>query len=439
MFAELAAKQATMNPAQFAELLGMQGQINPEGQLDPETGRSQGGGYGFDFSQVGGPANPYAAAANTVGGQVSTEDSNNYNPAQWMADNGYSLWGGPAGNKTHARYLLDAKGNQVGGSQLQDLRGEESGSYFNMAAILGAGAAGSGAFDGLGSYLGATEGAGVGAAGAETLGGLASGGYGLPMAEGLAGAGGIGGTAASITPEMMATMSGEQLGSLLGGGGSAGAGGFSLGSLGSLGGSLGGSNALARIGGAALQAYTANKATNAQTAAGNQALDIYKQVYNQNREDTAPYRQLGTEAIGGLRGLMADPSKITDQPGYQFGMNQGQQAIERSAAARGQQLSGGTLKGLTRYGQDYAGTKLDQTYNRLSNLAGLGQVGQSAQSGNNYASNVGNTVQNMGNVRGSGYVAAGNAFGGALSGIAQNSQDQELLSRLRDLYNKPGP
>lgn len=69
-------------------------------------------------------------------------------------------------------------------------------------------------------------------------------------------------------------------------------------------------------------------------------------------------------------------------PGYQVGLDAGLLARQRSAAAQGTILSGGTQKGLTRYGNDYATTNyqtlrnntLDayrQRYSQFTDAAGM--------------------------------------------------------------------
>jgi hypothetical protein len=60
------------------------------------------------------------------------------------------------------------------------------------------------------------------------------------------------------------------------------------------------------------------------------------------------------------------PTAATEQndPGYQFRMDQGNQALNRRAAANGSLLSGGTLKALARYNQDYASNEFQNVYNR---------------------------------------------------------------------------
>jgi hypothetical protein len=59
-----------------------------------------------------------------------------------------------------------------------------------------------------------------------------------------------------------------------------------------------------------------------------------------------------------------DPSQIANDPAYQFQLGEGMNAIQRSAAARGTLLTGGTLKGLERFGQGLASTYNDKYYGR---------------------------------------------------------------------------
>lgn len=163
------------------------------------------------------------------------------------------------------------------------------------------------------------------------------------------------------------------------------------------------------------------------------------------------------------------PTNVTEQndPGYQFRLQQGEQALQNSAAARGDLLSGNTLAGITQYGQDYASNEYQNVYNRafnqystaynqfqqnqanqynrLANLAGLGQtsVGQLGMLGSNAASGVGNTLlgsagqigqslQNAGAATASGYASQGNIWGGALGNLGN-------LGMMAALYNQNQP
>jgi hypothetical protein len=162
------------------------------------------------------------------------------------------------------------------------------------------------------------------------------------------------------------------------------------------------------VAGAVISSDSARKASNAQRDAANQANDTQLQMYNQTREDQTPYREAGYDALSQIRQLLGSPEGITKQPGYQFGMDQGTRALNSGAAARGMTYSGAAGKALTRYGQDYAGTKLDQSYNRLANIAGLGQVGSANNM--NYGNQVSQNQLGVGNARAGSSLYQGNAW-----------------------------
>lgn len=96
----------------------------------------------------------------------------------------------------------------------------------------------------------------------------------------------------------------------------------------------------------------------------------------------SPYMSVGADAAGQLSdaakpftaSMMAQYS-----PAYQFQLQQGMQAANRAAAAGGMTGSGGTMKSLQRYAQDYSGTAFKNAndiyqgnFNRLSTLANMG-------------------------------------------------------------------
>lgn len=65
-------------------------------------------------------------------------------------------------------------------------------------------------------------------------------------------------------------------------------------------------------------------------------------------------------------GDFAPPSMadVQNEPGYALGLQSGIDARQRSAAAQGSILSGGTQKALTRFGTDYGATKYGESFNR---------------------------------------------------------------------------
>jgi hypothetical protein len=104
-------------------------------------------------------------------------------------------------------------------------------------------------------------------------------------------------------------------------------------------------------------------------------------------------------------------------PGYQFRLDEGMKALERSAASRGILNSGGTLRGATRYAQEYASGEYQRVFDRISMIAGRGQssASQGAQTVVNTGTNVGNALMNAGDARASGYIAQGNAWSNAIN------------------------
>ena len=122
----------------------------------------------------------------------------------------------------------------------------------------------------------------------------------------------------------------------------------------------------------------------------------------------------------GSNALNFDYGGFKETPGYQFRVDQGRQAIERSAAARGGLNSGATMKALQGYGQGMAADEYGTFYNRLGAMSGTGQtqVNSLASLGANSAANQGNSLMQAGNARASGYANQANIFGGAASQIA---------------------
>jgi len=72
---------------------------------------------------------------------------------------------------------------------------------------------------------------------------------------------------------------------------------------------------------------------------------------------------------------------IKSSPDYQFRLAEGQRAIERSAAARGQLKSGGLLRALIDYGQGQAAGAYESEINRIMTMAGatMGSPGVAGQ------------------------------------------------------------
>ena len=130
---------------------------------------------------------------------------------------------------------------------------------------------------------------------------------------------------------------------------------------------------------------------------------------------------------------------FTKDPGYDFRMQQGTQALDRSAAARGGALGGAAIKAAQRYGQDFASNEYQNAYNRFNNdrtqrfnrLASLAGIGQTAtrdvaQQGAQVASNVAGNMIGAGNSQAAGYIAQGNAVSGAANSLGNWAMYQSM-------------
>jgi hypothetical protein len=251
------------------------------------------------------------------------------------------------------------------------------------------------------------------------------------------------------------------------------------------------------------QADAATQAANTQAASNQYAADLQKQMFEKQIELQEPFRQGGlagqnrllellglggkagapgygkyaTAEFGGVKGF--DPASLMQgftakdfqaDPGYAFRMSEGMKALERSAAARGGLLSGATLRGTQRYGQDLASQEYQNAFNRFQanratqgqeygnafsrfqaerantlnpfqSLAGVAQssantVGQQAGA---YGANVGNLMSATGasnanallaagNARASAYQGYGTAAGQAIQGISSFFKNQSTPS-----------
>ncbi len=76
-----------------------------------------------------------------------------------------------------------------------------------------------------------------------------------------------------------------------------------------------------------------------------------------------------------------DLGAFFESPDYQFNLQQGQQAIDRSLAARGRSLSGAGVKEGVRYASGLASGQYSDFTNRLLAMAGLGQAATTATAG----------------------------------------------------------
>lgn len=156
--------------------------------------------------------------------------------------------------------------------------------------------------------------------------------------------------------------------------------------------------------------------------------------------------------------------QVANEPGYAFGRDEGLQALQRSAAAKGTLLTGGTQKDLMRWGNDYATTKYGQAddrmfrntgynygndlgeyqqaygifgnnqanaFNRLSGVAGMGQQAAGMQNpafnSSGYANAQTDLITGAANANAAGRIGSANAWNQGLSGAANQGLNAYML------------
>lgn len=234
---------------------------------------------------------------------------------------------------------------------------------------------------------------------------------------------------------------------------------------------------------AGAQANAAKSAAQLQHEDAMAALQFQKDQSALQQKNAAPWLTAGGKAETQLSDLVSGggfpdwneqfkaPTDVTEQndPGYQFRLKEGMKALENSASARGDLLSGGTAKAITQYGQDYASNEYSNVYgrafneyatrynqfetnqankfNRLSSLAGGGQVaagnlnanlGETARNVSDIygreGQQVGDSLKAAGTARASGYAGIANA----ITGFSNNFLDYFTLNKLSQLQGAHG-
>jgi hypothetical protein len=202
------------------------------------------------------------------------------------------------------------------------------------------------------------------------------------------------------------------------------------------------------IGSSLLGADAARSAGNTQADAANRAADLQYKQYQEDVARQKPFYDVGVNALPEL----VKASKYTpfgmqqfqQDPGYAFRLKEGQQALDRQAAARGGLISGGALKAAQRYGQEMGSQEYTNAFNRyqaerqarlgpLQSLTGMGQTTaqQIGAAGSNMAGNVGNAIGSAAAARASGYVGGANALTSGLGTYLNYSQGQNMVNAMR--------
>jgi len=169
-----------------------------------------------------------------------------------------------------------------------------------------------------------------------------------------------------------------------------------------------------------LSAYMTAQQGQAMQGATNQAVSM-----------ADPFSQSRNLANTQLQSLMQNPGQMQNDPSYQWAVQQGQQGIDRSLAAKHQTASGNALTELTQWGQGLASQQYNNRLGQLSNMASQGAnpaaAGQMLMSGTQISqgltsaagtgamSSLGQMSGGLGTAMGS----VGNAIGGYFGSSSQ--------------------
>jgi len=178
--------------------------------------------------------------------------------------------------------------------------------------------------------------------------------------------------------------------------------------------------AAASLIGGSLSARGAKSAAQENAAAQNNALNMQRQIYDENVARQQPFLETGTEFFNKLAGIHRDPSTAEGMmrmdPGYGFRLGEGMKALDRQAAARGGLISGRAMKAAQRFGQDYASSEFDKAYSRLAGMANIGPraAGVMSDLGTRFADTAGQIYGNIGSTNANAMLARTSSYGDAL-------------------------
>jgi hypothetical protein len=365
--------------------------------------------------------------------------------------------------------MFDAQGNPTGqtvrgkdswGDMLVDMVEETApvwGTALGANAALAAypGLAGGGAAGGAGAAGGVSAGQIAGAAGIPELGliadaGTAAGAVAGGIPAGAVGAG-SGGLSAGALQAILSGQGGTGIGGAVNtlqdaartGGGGGGSGGLS-----GLSGLLNGGT-LADLLGGYLGYDAARDAAEMQLQGTREGLAEVRRQYDTSRSDLMPWMEAGEGALGDLQGRLPgltaafDPKDLHKDPGYQFELGRGLDAVNAGARASGSLDSGATLKALMEFGQGLASTKYNEAFNRdqaqktsvynmLAGISGTGQTtaNQVAGLGQNASGSIASLLGQGANAAAAGRVGGANSWINALTNNTNRRAQNDWMTRV---------
>jgi len=205
-------------------------------------------------------------------------------------------------------------------------------------------------------------------------------------------------------------------------------------------------SSIASLAGSFIGADASRHAANTQADSAKAAQQLQLDMFNRNKQDLAPWMQSGqkgNEALMNFLGLGGggfDPNApgvrpfgvqdFQQDPGYQFRMNEGLNAVLNKRSAIGGLNSGNTMRALEDYGQGMASNEYQNAFNRYnqgqqniySRLSGISNTGANSAAGiaglgANAAARAGDFGVQGGNALAAGTVGQANAVTGGINDL----------------------
>lgn len=174
----------------------------------------------------------------------------------------------------------------------------------------------------------------------------------------------------------------------------------------------------------------------ADKAAYEQELALGRQdaVYQQQREDFAPYREMGVQGVTDFNAFRTDPNAYLNSPAYAWKQKQIGNAMNRQLAARGRSNSDYGVDALANAYGNLGAQEYEAAYNRMLDPIKIGQgaAGATGQAGIAMMGNYGNYANNQGNLD----LMQGLNQAQFAQGMANGNQNfnNQMLSQASSLY-----
>lgn len=182
---------------------------------------------------------------------------------------------------------------------------------------------------------------------------------------------------------------------------------------------------------------SAKKASGAQIAADQAAIDEQRRQFDKVMELLSPYSQAGEQALeqqGQLAGLgtpeeeQAAIERLQGSPMYQAMLQEGEEGILQNAAATGGLRGGNIQSALAEFRPQLLSGIINQRYGQLGGIVNTGQASAAGQaaSGQQMAGNVGALLSQQGQARAGRYLAEGQQ----MANVAGSAGQYALLKKL---------